>query len=150
MATSSLAPGPETRPFPRRRILFVGGSLNQTTIVHKIARELPEHDHVFTPYYADGAVGWAAERGLLDFTILGGRHKAMSEAFLRERGAELDPRGAGGGFDLVVTTSDLVVPAQPARRADGAGAGGDDRPRGLALPAGAAAAGCLAGSRTPR
>jgi hypothetical protein len=110
MASSSVAAGPETRPFRRRRILFVGGSLNQTTIVHKIAHQLPEHDHAFTPYYADGALGWAAERGLLDFTILGGRHKAMSEAFLRDRGVELDPGGAGGGFDLVVTTSDLVVP----------------------------------------
>jgi hypothetical protein len=95
---------------PARRVLFVGGSLNQTTIVHKIASELAEAECVFAPYYADGVLRWAAERGLVDFTILGGRAKAMSEAFLRERGATLDPRGTSGGFDLVVTTSDLVVP----------------------------------------
>ena len=94
----------------RRRVLFVGGSLDQTTIVHKIASELAEAECVFTPYYADGLLHWAAERGLLDFTTLGGRPKAASEAFLRERGATLDPRGSSGGFDLVVTTSDLVVP----------------------------------------
>jgi hypothetical protein len=52
----------------------------------------------------------AAERGLLDLTILGERPKAMSEGFLRECGATLDARGASGGFDLVVTTSDLIVP----------------------------------------
>jgi hypothetical protein len=97
-------------PERRRRVLFVGGSLNQTTIVHKIASELAEAECVFTPYYADGALRWAAERGLLDFTILGGRPKTSSEAFLRERHALVDPRGASGGFDLVVTTSDLVVP----------------------------------------
>jgi hypothetical protein len=88
----------------------VGGSLNQTTIVHRIAAELGEHECLFTPYYGDGLVRWAAERELLGFTILGGRPKAMSEAYLRERGATLDPRGASGGFDLVVTTSDLIVP----------------------------------------
>ena len=97
-------------PDPRRPILFVGGSLNQTTMVHRIAGELAEHECLFTPYYADGLLRLGAEAGLLGFTILGGRPKAMSEAFLREQGARVDPRGAGGGWDLVVTTSDLVVP----------------------------------------
>jgi hypothetical protein len=97
-------------PDPRRRILFVGGSLNQTTMVHRIAGELAEHECLFTPYYADGLLRLGAEAGLLGFTILGGRPQAMSEAFLREQGASIDPRGAAGGWDLVVTTSDLVVP----------------------------------------
>jgi hypothetical protein len=95
---------------PRRRILFVGGSLNQTTMVHRIAGELAEHECQFTPYYADGLLRLGAEAGFLGFTILGGRPKAMSEAFLRGQGARIDPRGAGGSWDLVVTTSDLVVP----------------------------------------
>jgi hypothetical protein len=47
---------------------------------------------------------------LLGFTILGGRPKAMSEAFLGDERAPVDHRGAGGHWDLVVTTSDLVVP----------------------------------------
>jgi len=88
----------------------VGGSLNQTTMVHRIAAELPEHERFFTPYYGDGLVRWAAEHDLLGFTILGGRPKAMSEAFLRDQGAAIDPRGASGRFDLVVTSSDLIVP----------------------------------------
>jgi hypothetical protein len=61
----------------------VGGWLNQTTMVLEIARELPEAECVFTAYFADGLVGLAAARGLADFTILGGRPKAMSLAFLR-------------------------------------------------------------------
>jgi hypothetical protein len=88
----------------------VGGSLNQTTMVHKVARELPEHECVFTPYYADGLLRLGAAMGFLDFTILGGRPKAATEAFLGAAGAAVDPRGSGGRWDLVVTTSDLVVP----------------------------------------
>lgn len=97
-------------PAPRRRILLIGGSLNQTTMVHSIARELAEHDCAFTPYYADDVLRRAAELGLLDFTILGGRPRAMSEAFLRDEGARVDYRGSSGPWDLVVTTSDLIVP----------------------------------------
>ena len=88
----------------------MGGSLNQTTMVHRIAGELAEHECSFTTFYADGLLRLGAEAGLLGFTILGGRPRATSEAFLREQGARIDPRGAGGGWDLVVTTSDLVVP----------------------------------------
>jgi hypothetical protein len=104
MAPTAAAARPEILATPRRRLLFVGGSLNQTTMVHRIAGELAEHECCFTPYYADGVLRWAAERELLGFTILGGRPKAMSEAFLREQGATIDPRGAGGGWDLVVTS----------------------------------------------
>ncbi len=92
-----------------KRILFIGGSLNQTTIVHAVARQLG-HERVFTPYYGDGLLRWAAERDLLGFTILGGRPRASSEAFLRGQGETVDYRGASGGFDLVVTASDLLVP----------------------------------------
>jgi hypothetical protein len=110
MAQTAELPQAEAAPTRRRRVLLVGGSLNQTTMVFEIARELPEAECVFTPYFADGLLGLAAARGLADFTILGGRPKAMSLAFLRAQGATIDERGAGGGFDLVVTTSDLVVP----------------------------------------
>jgi hypothetical protein len=79
-------------------------------MVHKVARELPEHECVFTPYYADGLLRLGAAMGFLDFTILGGRPKAATEAFLGAAGAAVDPRGSGGRWDLVVTTSDLVVP----------------------------------------
>ncbi|HVO10475.1 MAG TPA: hypothetical protein VMX54_06930 [Vicinamibacteria bacterium] len=93
----------------RRRVLFIGGSLNQTSMLRAVARELSEQHCVFTPYYADGGLRWAAERGLLDFTILGGRPRQMSEAFLRENEVEIDERGAGGTPDLVVTSTDLLV-----------------------------------------
>jgi len=55
-------------------ILFIGGSLNQTTMMHQISKHLSEHECYFTPYYADGLISLVAKTGLLNKTILGGRH----------------------------------------------------------------------------
>jgi hypothetical protein len=94
----------------RKRILFIGGSLNQTTMLHRVAGELREHESYFTPFYADGLLRGAAEAGLLDFTILGGRPRRMTEAYLAEHGLRTDVRGLAREYDLVVTGTDLVVP----------------------------------------
>jgi hypothetical protein len=101
---------PSVDVFPRRRLLFIGGSLNQTSMLHRVARELPEHECVFAPFYADGLLRALAERGRLDFTILGGRARQMTEDYLREHDLPVDPRGASGGYDLVVMGTDLLVP----------------------------------------
>ncbi len=94
-----------------RRVLLIGGSLNQTTMMHAVARELREHECVFAPYYADGLLRRAAEAGLLDFTILAGQARRRTLGYLRAHGLMVDERGARGPYDLVVTGSDLVVPA---------------------------------------
>lgn len=94
----------------RRRILFIGGSLNQTTMLHAVARQLAEHECVFTPYYADGLMRRAAAQGWLDFTILGGQARRRTLAYLAQHGLMCDERGAGGRYDLAVTGSDLIVP----------------------------------------
>jgi hypothetical protein len=93
-----------------RRLLFIGGSLNQTSMLHKVAQELPEHEAFFTPFYADGWLRRAAERGLLDFTILGGRPRRMTEEYLAAHGLKVDARGEANDYDLVVAATDLVVP----------------------------------------
>ena len=72
MAPTAAAARPEICATPRWRTLFVGGSLNQTTMVHRIARELADHERVFTTYYADGFLRLGAEAGLLGFTISAG------------------------------------------------------------------------------
>jgi hypothetical protein len=94
----------------RRKILFVGGSLNQTTMMHAVARHLPEHDCAFSPFYGDGLVRALADAGLLGFTILGGRPRRRSEEYLRRHRLALDYRGAAGDYDLVVMSTDLIVP----------------------------------------
>src|SRR5215510_1760983 len=97
-------------PASRRRVLFIGGSLNQTTMLHRVARELFEHECVFSAFYADGGLRFLAERGLLDFTTLGGRAKRMTEDYLRDEDLAVDARGEAGPYDLVVMGTDLVVP----------------------------------------
>ncbi|GAP11955.1 hypothetical protein BECAL_03154 [Bellilinea caldifistulae] len=92
-----------------KRILLIGGSLNQTMMMHKIAQALPEHECVFTPFYAEGLMGWAARHGLLDFTILGGRHRRETEAYLQRHHLPVDFGGQRGNYDLVVTCTDLIV-----------------------------------------
>ncbi|GIV63179.1 MAG: hypothetical protein KatS3mg045_0518 [Bellilinea sp.] len=92
-----------------KRILLIGGSLNQTMMMHKIAQALPEHECVFTPFYAEGLMGWAARQGLLDFTILGGRHRRETEEYLQCHQLPVDFGGQRGGYDLVVTCTDLII-----------------------------------------
>jgi hypothetical protein len=92
-----------------QNILFICGSLNQTTMAHKIARRLGEYRCYFTPFYADGVEGLAARAGLLDFTALGGRHQRDTRLYLKENRLPVDERGQKHSYDLVVATSDLIV-----------------------------------------
>lgn len=92
------------------RILLIGGSLNQTRIMHKIALHLQEFSCWFTPYYADGLEGLAARAGYLDFTILGGQHYRDTMDYLVANQLPIDLYGQQGGYDLVITASDLIVP----------------------------------------
>lgn len=92
-------------------ILFICGSLNQTTQMHAIARNLmDDHSCYFTPYYGDGIENLFAKMGWLDFTVLGGRHRRETMEYLTQQNLSLDPRGEGRSYDLVVTCSDLLVP----------------------------------------
>jgi len=91
-------------------ILFICGSLNQTTQMHKIAHHsMKEHDCYFTPYYGDGIVNLVAKLGWLNFTVLGGRHKRETMEYLSRHNLKIDPRGESRSYDLVVTCSDLLV-----------------------------------------
>jgi hypothetical protein len=91
-------------------ILFICGSLNQTTQMHAIARNLmQEHQCFFTSYYADGMLGVFAYIGWLNFTVLGGRHKRETEDYFSRNKLNVDTRGKARIYDLVVTCSDLLV-----------------------------------------
>jgi hypothetical protein len=94
----------------KKNILLICGSLNQTTMLHKIAHHLmDEHDCYFTPYYADGLIAIAAQAGWMGFTVLGGRHRRETERYLSKNHLMMDWRGEGHVYDLVVTCSDLIV-----------------------------------------
>jgi hypothetical protein len=91
-------------------ILFICGSLNQTTQMHAIARNLmDDNDCYFTPYYADGIENLLAKLGWLNFTVLGGRHKRETEEYLLKNHLQVDPRGEARAYDLALTCSDLLI-----------------------------------------
>lgn len=54
--------------------------------MHQIAQHLMDvYDCYFTPYYADGIEDMFARLGLLDFTVLGGRHRRETDAYLQQK-----------------------------------------------------------------
>jgi hypothetical protein len=93
------------------KVLFIGGSLNQTTIACAVARNLEQdYDCFFTPFYCDGGLLKALDdRGWLDFTVMGGKPRLQTEEYLRSHKLAVDYGGRENDYDLVVTLSDLVV-----------------------------------------
>jgi hypothetical protein len=91
------------------RVLFICGTLNQTASLHAVARLLDDHDCWFSPFYADGLERVAARLGLLNFSVLGGRHMQDTRDYLKVHGLQVDERGSRNAYDLVVTGSDLIV-----------------------------------------
>ncbi len=95
----------------KQKILYICGSLNQTTQMHKIAKELPEYDSYFTPYYAGGhkVIKLAVRMAILDFTVLGGQAKSNTFNYIKENNLNLDYEGRQNHYDLVYTCSDLLI-----------------------------------------
>jgi hypothetical protein len=93
----------------KKRVLCIGGSLNQTTILHKISQCLPEADCYFSPFFAEGILGFAQRAGLLKHTIMGGAHRQATMGYIRENNLPMDEGGLKGPYDLVITCTDLIV-----------------------------------------
>jgi hypothetical protein len=93
-----------------RKILFICGSLNQTTMMHKIAGYFPEGECYFTPYYSDGFLKYLSRTSLLDFSILGGQFKKRTIDYLKKHNLKIDYAGADQEYDLIYTCSDLIMP----------------------------------------
>ena len=93
-----------------KKVLLVCGSLNQTTMMHKIAMELGDFDCYFTPFYAIGILGFLSRLGLLNFTILGGQHRRRTEEYLKKNKLQVDFGGKLNNYDLVILCTDTYVP----------------------------------------
>jgi hypothetical protein len=93
----------------KKNILFIGGSLNQTTMMHQISEHLCEHNCYFTPFYAESLIGLLTKIGLLNFTILGGQHRKNTEAYLAEHDLAVDFGGKERDYDLVFTCTDTLI-----------------------------------------
>lgn len=92
------------------KALFICGSPNQTSQMHKISRELPEFDAYFTPYYASGYLYFLTKTGFLDFTIMGGEFKRKALDYFNSHNLNIDIEGRKNTYDLVFTCQDLIIP----------------------------------------
>ncbi|MDR3611233.1 MAG: hypothetical protein P4L27_11765 [Ignavibacteriaceae bacterium] len=94
----------------RKNILFICGSLNQTTMMHDISRYLYDFNSYFTPYYANGIVGFFSRTPILNFSILGGQFRKSTTDYILSNNLNLDFGGRSRHYDLVITCSDLIIP----------------------------------------
>jgi hypothetical protein len=96
----------ESRP----KVLFICGSINQTTQMQAIARELSDCIARFTPYYVDGLYEAMRHLGLIEMSIGGNKRRGWCLEYLRDHSLPIDLHGQEGGYDLVVDCSDVIVP----------------------------------------
>lgn len=96
----------------RFKALFICGSVNQTRQMHQVALNLPECEAFYTAYYGDGFVELCRRLGFIDFTILGWPWRKKCLRYLRANRLPMDHEGArlGIDYDLVVTSSDVLMP----------------------------------------
>src|SRR5205814_319343 len=101
----------EPRPMrTRQRVLFIGGALNQTTQLHAVARELPECEARFTPFYGDAVVETMRRFGLIEMSIAGNKRRGWCLEYLRDHGLAVDLGAREGDYDLIVHCTDLLIP----------------------------------------
>jgi len=93
----------------RKRILFICGSINQTTQMHQISRELGEYEHAFTSYYGNLDFDVLKRLGALEATIGGNKLSRRCNDYLEKHGLPIDYKGSQG-FDLAFQCSDLLRP----------------------------------------
>ena len=94
----------------KKQILFICGSINQTTQMHQIAQELPEYGHCFSPYYCDGFLERLRRRNMVEYTILGNKMVNRCLSYLKAHDLPVDYQGANNFYDLVLTCADLIIP----------------------------------------
>ncbi len=58
------------------RALYICGSINQTRMMHRVARQLPHFEAYFTPYYCDGFIKRVWRAGVV---IAFGDHRFSSD-----------------------------------------------------------------------
>jgi hypothetical protein len=95
-----------------QKILFITGSLNQTTQMHQIADALPDFDCWFSQVFTDSPLINFFEKHtkLVDGTVLAGQFRTNSENYLKAHGLQIDYGARLNNYDLVVYCSDMIVP----------------------------------------
>jgi hypothetical protein len=96
----------------KQKILFITGSINQTTQMQQIAAELLDYDCWFSQIFLDFPLfQWVIDNTeLLSKTVLSGQFKENSEKYCRENGMRMDYKAKLNHYDLVVYCSDMIIP----------------------------------------
>ena len=94
------------------KILFITGSINQTTQMQQIAAELSDYDCWFSQIFVDfPLIQWIIDNTeFLSKTVLSGQFKENSEKYCREQGMKMDYKAKLNRYDLVVYCSDMIIP----------------------------------------
>lgn len=93
----------------KNRILFICGSMNQTTQMHQISRHLSDYERSFSPYYCHGFDEILRRLGLMEFTIIGDKLAGLCRRYLEDHDLHIDYQARNGPYDLVVTCSDVYL-----------------------------------------
>ncbi len=94
----------------KKKVLFIGGSLNQTTIMHQISKYFYREECWFSHFYGDNYLDTLSEKGMLDFCILGGKFKKDTQDYLDKHNLRQDHKGLKNNYDMVFIGTDLIVP----------------------------------------
>lgn len=97
-----------------KKILFIVGSMNQTTQMHKISMHLKdEYDCYFTPFYTRNPIGSLMKKvGLFNNTILAGKIFNNALNYLKYHELNIDYKGLKHikEYELVYMCTDMLVP----------------------------------------
>jgi hypothetical protein len=96
----------------KKRILFLAGSLNQTSQMYEIFKQLErDYDCWFSQLFVEGKLeNWCLDNGFLDATVLAGAFRAQSEKYMRDKNLQIDYRAEKYNYDLVFFPTDLLIP----------------------------------------
>jgi hypothetical protein len=93
------------------QVLFICGSLNQTTQLHAVAKAMPGIAARFSPFYSNAPVDLMRRLGWLENTIGGNKLRGRCLGYLAKNALAIDLDGKCGPYDLAVTCTDVALPA---------------------------------------
>ncbi|HEY4325694.1 MAG TPA: hypothetical protein VGN20_16990 [Mucilaginibacter sp.] len=96
----------------KNKILFITGSMNQTSQMHQISQHLTDYDCWFSQFFTDSSIGnWLIKNtSLAKNTIASGQFKENSEKYLLANDLQIDYQAKKNKYDLVVYCTELHIP----------------------------------------
>lgn len=95
----------------KKKILFITGSINQTSQMYQIATHLDDFDCWFSQIFSDTRFLKAIQKytPFAEGSVLAERFREKSEKYLADMGQQIDFGGEKHQYDLVVNCSDMIV-----------------------------------------